>query len=760
MKQVVTRFSALLLSGIASVAGANCTSITDTTQANFQAGVANGVDTAASPGNVVLAQNAGGGGSLDQQNTSITNNGEKFSNSTNTQWAGQTFTAQKSGSLTQVDVNIFCVFCGSPPPKVVVSIRATSGGLPTGPDLASTTFAISDYTGTQVWNSAVFAAPATVTAGTQYALLLHPQSAVSGTFAFSDSAVNTTTGNDVYPGGAVVFSVNGGSSWAVETGPKPSVDAGFKTYVSGGTGGGYVSAGDLISSTKDAAPPSGSVTNWNTLSWTASVPTNTTLRFQAAASNNLAGPFAFVGPDGTANSFFTATNADLSRFNGNRYLKYRAFLGTGSSASTPTLNDASVCYTNAPPSADLSISNSDGVSSATPGGSVTYAITAANAGPNGVTGATVTDTFPTALTCSWTCTGAGGGACPASGTGSINSNINLPAGGSANFSATCSISASASGTLTNTASIAAPAGVTDPVSTNNTASDSDTLVGTGAVAMTISDNVDKVRIGDVVSYVIELTNDNGPASASITLTDSLPAQLNNGSWVCSASGGASCGSASGSGSKLSDVSSLPNGGKLDYLYTATVVSADANGEVSNTAAAKVQSGGGAQSTTNLNTSDADMVVIFASSFDGGGAAAAMKITSGAGGGGSSLTIDLGVDAGLLNRTGVAPVTLATGRAADGKALFRVQLTRLGYGFALRTLTTIDDSAFSAVAPWTPIDLGHGVLTLAWHSASAAGDDGYLRVGSLPAVAHNLRVDPARLQIATDRGVPWLVHMSP
>ncbi|MEO8504704.1 MAG: NosD domain-containing protein, partial [Acidobacteriota bacterium] len=59
------------------------------------------------------------------------------------------------------------------------------------------------------------------------------------------------------------------------------------------------------------------------------------------------------------------------------------------------------------PSADLAVTKTDGVVTATPGGSVTYTITASNAGPSNTTG-TVADTFPASLTCNWTCVGAGG----------------------------------------------------------------------------------------------------------------------------------------------------------------------------------------------------------------------------------------------------------------------------------------------------------------------------------------------------------------
>src|SRR4051812_10917704 len=103
---------------------------------------------------------------------------------------------------------------------------------------------------------------------------------------------------------------------------------------------------------------------------------------------------------------------------------------------------------------DLAITKTDGVTTATPGGSVTYTITASNAGPDPATGATVADTFPAVLTCTWTCVGAGGGTCTASGTGNLNDSVNLPAGGSVTYTATCAISAAATGTLSNTATVA------------------------------------------------------------------------------------------------------------------------------------------------------------------------------------------------------------------------------------------------------------------------------------------------------------------
>ena len=125
-------------------------------------------------------------------------------------------------------------------------------------------------------------------------------------------------------------------------------------------------------------------------------------------------------------------------------------------AADPNTADNSATDTDTlTPQADLGITKTDGVTTATPGGSVTYTITASNAGPSNAPGATVADTFPASLTCTWTCVGAGGGTCTASGAGNINDTADLPAGASVTYTASCTISAAATGSLVNTATATA-----------------------------------------------------------------------------------------------------------------------------------------------------------------------------------------------------------------------------------------------------------------------------------------------------------------
>ncbi len=254
-------------------------------------------------------------------------------------------------------------------------------------------------------------------------------------------------------------------------------------------------------------------------------------------------------------------------------------------------------------SADLAITKTDGVATATPGGSVTYTINASNAGPSNATGATVADTFPASLTCNWTCAGAGGGTCTAAGSGNINDTVNLPAGGSVTYTASCTISAAASGTLSNTATVAAPAGVTDPNATNDSATDSDTLGASADLAITKTDGVTSVTAGGSVTYIIAASNA-GPSSATgATVADTFPASLTC-TWTCVGAGGGTC-TAAGSGN-INDTVNLPVGGSVTYTASCTI-SAAATGTLSNTATVAAPAGVTDPTPVNNSATDSDTI---------------------------------------------------------------------------------------------------------------------------------------------------------
>ena len=107
------------------------------------------------------------GGTLDQQQTNFNGASGVFT----TQSDAQTFTAGIAGDLDQADLNLLKV--GTAPATVSVEIRTTSAGKPTATVLASGTIATSALGKSGAFVPVVFATPAPVAAGTQYALVVY-----------------------------------------------------------------------------------------------------------------------------------------------------------------------------------------------------------------------------------------------------------------------------------------------------------------------------------------------------------------------------------------------------------------------------------------------------------------------------------------------------------------------------------------------------------------------------------------------------------
>jgi hypothetical protein len=359
--------------------------LTDTTQADFQTGLSSNVDVTTTPGAVILLSTA----NIDQQNTSLTGSGFGFNS---TAWFGQSFTAGVTGQLTAVDVDLFCSTCTGTTPNITVSIRAaTVGDLPTGADLATATIP-GFSSGSGGFFTATFGSPPTLTAATKYTIVVRVVSNPSaGTYAYVISS------GSPYAGGRRSTSADSGGTWGVAS---PSTDVGFRTYMKSG----YTLSGTQISSVKDSNPIAGLTPVWTTLSWNASTPAGTSLKFQVAASNFHFGPFgpsSFVGPDGTAATFFTTSGASLAQVYGFRYLQYKAYLATTDSTKTPTLNDVTVCYADTDCSGTISITptpaqvspNSTGNTASGPAGATSYAWSITNGSITaGTTSQTVTYT--------------------------------------------------------------------------------------------------------------------------------------------------------------------------------------------------------------------------------------------------------------------------------------------------------------------------------------------------------------------------------
>ncbi len=263
--------------------------------------------------------------------------------------------------------------------------------------------------------------------------------------------------------------------------------------------------------------------------------------------------------------------------------------------------------------ADLAITKTDNLTTVSPGDPVRYTITVTNAGPSAVTGAVISDVFPTPSPLSgpitWTCAAAGGATCGGGGTGSgnINRTVNLPVGGTVTFTTTSgSVASSASGQLSNTAIVSVPAGLLDPNLANNTATDTDTIVTVSDLSITKTDNFYAALPGGTVVYTIVVTNNGPHAVTGATVTDNFPADFSSASWTCSATSGSACGAVINSGNSLSASLNLLNGGKATLTATA-IVSPSAAGSVSNTASVAVPANVVDPNPANDTATDTDII---------------------------------------------------------------------------------------------------------------------------------------------------------
>ena len=261
--------------------------------------------------------------------------------------------------------------------------------------------------------------------------------------------------------------------------------------------------------------------------------------------------------------------------------------GIGLSEATDdpdTLADDDATITPLEVEGDLSVTKTDGVTTAVPGQSLNYTIVASNAGPSVVSDAAVMDTFPSGLLCTWTSMAAGGAtgntdnAVPAAALAQV---LNLPPSSSVTYSVSCSIPSSATGTLSNTVTISSMA-ITDPVAGNNSATDGDTVLTPEAdLGITKTDGVTSAVPGNNVVYTLVASNAGPSDDPSVTVADTFPASLSCG-WTSVAAGGATGNTTNGGPANLSDTLSMPAGSSVTYTVTCGIDPA-ATGTLSNTA---------------------------------------------------------------------------------------------------------------------------------------------------------------------------------
>jgi hypothetical protein len=127
--------------------------------------------------------------------------------------------------------------------------------------------------------------------------------------------------------------------------------------------------------------------------------------------------------------------------------------------------------------ADVGVGVSNGSTVVVEGGSTVYTATITNTSSViDASGVAISHTASAGLTnLSWTCVGSGGATCPASGTGLINLTRPMPRGSALTFQISANIATGAASPVQTTVSAVVQAPESDPVSANNSATDTDVV---------------------------------------------------------------------------------------------------------------------------------------------------------------------------------------------------------------------------------------------------------------------------------------------
>jgi hypothetical protein len=168
-----------------------------------------------------LAPSAALAGTLDQQQTDVSG-GDAYVDSA--QSLAQTFTAGLTGNLDRVDLSLRVL--NGPTVPMAVQIRNATAVSPGSTVLASQSIPPSGITGSFAFVPITFAAPASVAAGTHYAIVAFSTTASPMDYSWAKSSISVYAGGDA----SYVPTSPPSGSWLPVSGSGPA-DLAFKTYV-------------------------------------------------------------------------------------------------------------------------------------------------------------------------------------------------------------------------------------------------------------------------------------------------------------------------------------------------------------------------------------------------------------------------------------------------------------------------------------------------------------------------------------------------
>lgn len=196
-----------------------------------------------------------------------------------------------------------------------------------------------------------------------------------------------------------------------------------------------------------------------------------------------------VDPDGDALTYDWDLNGDGAFGDASGDTAIYAYGSAGSTRVSVRVTDTSgasdvqsMLVTVTLPTADVGVTIDDGVGEVAPNDAIVYTMTLTNHGSDTVVGEHVSTVLASTLTTvQWTCVASPGGACAASGTGSIEMDVDLAPGGTVTFTISALVASDATGTLESSATVTAPPSYEDPDTTDNTATDIDIVAITDRI---------------------------------------------------------------------------------------------------------------------------------------------------------------------------------------------------------------------------------------------------------------------------------------
>ena len=260
---------------------------------------------------------------------------------------------------------------------------------------------------------------------------------------------------------------------------------------------------------------------------------------------------------------------------------------------------------------DLMIAKTDGGATATPGGTVAYTLTFANAGNQGATGVAISDTVPAhttfnpgASTAGWVCVpdNNAGSLC----TFAVGALAGGGAGGAVTFAVTL-VSPAPAGVdeIGNTATIADDgANGADPTPGNNSSTDTTPVDAAPDLTIAKDDGGATATPGATIAYTLTYANDGNQDATGVALSDVVPANTTFNAGASTAGWSCADGSPGGTPCTLA-IGSLAGGGAGgSATFAVTVVSPVPAGvdQISNTATIADDGANGADPTPADNSS--------------------------------------------------------------------------------------------------------------------------------------------------------------